>query len=286
MVKGGDVAWAGGATRVAKNLGVTPRADVQAIIDAANAETAVLRNQVIGTQVERHPARPDPAARVGDGQPGRRRDARQVPGRRRGVHQLRRPAAGPRLHARRAPARQPCEITWGEMFAVLPFGNRTVIAHATPARSSSRPSSTASRRSATRPSPRAGSRRCPACERRSRCNGTTPVVTGMWKTPDGIGGPQTPIGPTDTVRFVTNDFMFTGGDGYTAFAGGTDVLQPGDDLLQVTIDYVTANSPVNPGGGGPADAELTSPAAPRAGQRRPPGGAASRWRATGVRPAR
>ena len=22
---------------------------------------------------------------------------------------------------------QPCEITWGEMFAVLPFGNRTVI---------------------------------------------------------------------------------------------------------------------------------------------------------------
>ena len=29
MVQGGDVAWAGGATRVAKNLGVAPRADVQ-----------------------------------------------------------------------------------------------------------------------------------------------------------------------------------------------------------------------------------------------------------------
>jgi 2',3'-cyclic-nucleotide 2'-phosphodiesterase (5'-nucleotidase family) len=38
------------ATRVAKNLGVAQRADVQAIVDAANAETAVLRNQVIGTQ--------------------------------------------------------------------------------------------------------------------------------------------------------------------------------------------------------------------------------------------
>ena len=50
MVKGGDVAWAGGATRVAKTLGVTPRADVQAIIDAANAETDELRNRVIGTQ--------------------------------------------------------------------------------------------------------------------------------------------------------------------------------------------------------------------------------------------
>ena len=42
--------WAGTATRTAKNLGVAPRADVQAIVDAANAETAPLRNQVIGTQ--------------------------------------------------------------------------------------------------------------------------------------------------------------------------------------------------------------------------------------------
>ena len=50
MVQDGDVAWAGGATRVAKTLGVTRRPDVQAIVDDANAQTAVLRNQVIGTQ--------------------------------------------------------------------------------------------------------------------------------------------------------------------------------------------------------------------------------------------
>ena len=68
----------------------------------------------------------------------------------------------------------------------------------------------------------------------------------MWKTPNGICGPQTPIGPTDSVRFVTNDFMYTGGDGYTVFTQGTNVLQPGDDLLQVAIDYVTAHSPVGP----------------------------------------
>jgi hypothetical protein len=30
------------------------------------------------------------------------------------------------------------------------------------------------------------------------------------------------------------------------FAQGTDVQQPGDELLTVSIDYVTANSPVNP----------------------------------------
>ena len=60
MLRGGDVAWAGTATRLAKNLGVAARADVQAIVDAANAETAVLRNEVIGTQsgdIRRDPTR-------------------------------------------------------------------------------------------------------------------------------------------------------------------------------------------------------------------------------------
>jgi hypothetical protein len=40
--------------------------------------------------------------------------------------------------------------------------------------------------------------------------------------------------------------MYTGGDGYTALAEGTDVLQPGDDLQLLTIDYIAANSPVAP----------------------------------------
>ena len=44
---------------------------------------------------------------------------------------------------------------------------------------------------------------------------------------------------------MTNDFMFTGGDGYTALAGGTDVLQTGDVLLDVFVEYITANSPVS-----------------------------------------
>jgi hypothetical protein len=30
------------------------------------------------------------------------------------------------------------------------------------------------------------------------------------------------------------------------FGQGTNVLQPGDDLLKVTIDYIGANSPVGP----------------------------------------
>jgi hypothetical protein len=49
--------------------------------------------------------------------------------------------------------------------------------------------------------------------------------------------------------------MYTGGDGYTVFTQGTNVLQPGDDLLQVAIDYVTANSPVGP----VVDGRITGP---------------------------
>jgi 5'-nucleotidase len=40
--------------------------------------------------------------------------------------------------------------------------------------------------------------------------------------------------------------MYTGGDGYTVFFQGTDVKQTGDLLLDVAIDYVATNSPVDP----------------------------------------
>jgi len=49
---------------VAKNLGVAKRADVQAIVDDANAKTAVLRNKVIGNQqFDIRRDRPDSASR-------------------------------------------------------------------------------------------------------------------------------------------------------------------------------------------------------------------------------
>jgi hypothetical protein len=38
--------------------------------------------------------------------------------------------------------------------------------------------------------------------------------------------------------------MFGGGDGYTALSGGTNVLQTGDLLLDVLIDYIKANTPI------------------------------------------
>ena len=76
--------------------------------------------------------------------------------------------------------------------------------------------------------------------------------------------------------------MFTGGDGYTAFAQGTNVKQTGDLLLDVAIDYIGAHSPVrrsSRGGGSRAHED------PGHRQRRPSrrGAGAHAARATGTR---
>ncbi|TLN28540.1 hypothetical protein FDZ74_00435, partial [bacterium] len=246
VVHGQDVEWAGAATRVAKNLGVARRADVQAIVDDANAQTAILRNQVIGTQqfdIKRAPTRLFESAMgnmVADAMrlkyPGVDAAYTNSGGLRQDLNCLP-PSAG----------EGPCEITWGEMFSVLPFGNRTVIETLTGAQLQQ--AFLNGFAPFCDPAFTGGTGRFPQISGLAvtfTCNGTTPVVTGMWKTPDGMGGAHIPIGPADTVRFVTNDFMFGGGDGYAIFSQGTNVIQPGDDLLQVAIDYVAAHSPVGP----------------------------------------
>jgi 2',3'-cyclic-nucleotide 2'-phosphodiesterase (5'-nucleotidase family) len=142
---------------------------------------------------------------------------------------------------------QPGEITWGEVFAVLPFGNRSTILTLTGDQlraaffNGFKPNCDPAFAGLTGRFPQIS-----GLKAQFHCDGINPVIDGMWKTPGGITGPQTPIGPADPVRIVTNDFMYGGGDGYTIFASGTDVQQPGDDLLQVTIDWITAHSPIDP----------------------------------------
>jgi 2',3'-cyclic-nucleotide 2'-phosphodiesterase (5'-nucleotidase family) len=225
-------------------LGVAQRGDVKAIVDAANAQTAVLRNQVIGTQlfdIKRSPTRLFESAMgnmVADAM------RLKYPG----VDAAYTNSGGLRADLLFAPpsaGEQAGQITWGEMFAVLPFGNRTVILTLTGAQLEQ------AFLNGFSPfcNPAIATGRFPQVSGLKvtfACNGTTPVVTGMWKTPQGIGGLAIPIGLSDAIRIVTNDFMYTGGDGYTIFAQGTNVLQPGDDLLQVAIDFIAAHSPVGP----------------------------------------
>jgi 2',3'-cyclic-nucleotide 2'-phosphodiesterase (5'-nucleotidase family)/predicted AlkP superfamily phosphohydrolase/phosphomutase len=248
MVRGGDVEWAGGATRIARNLGVAARADVQAIVDDANARTAVLRNQVIGTQANDITRAP---TRLFESEMGNLvTDAMRA--KYPGVEAAYTNSGGLRqdiLFAPPSAGEAPGEITWGEVFAVLPFGNRTTIL--TLNGDQLRAAFVNGFTPFCEPGFAGGTGRFPqvsGLKVQFHCDGIVPVVDTMWKAPDGVGpgATLTPIGPADTVRLVTNDFMFGGGDGYTMFAGGTDVAQPGDDLLQVTIDHITANSPVDP----------------------------------------
>ena len=245
MVRGGDVTWAGGATRVAKNLGVPARADVKAIVDDANAQTAVLRNKVIGTQTD--DIKRDLERRHESPMGNLVADAMRL--RYPGVDGAITNSGGLRADLVVAPpsaGEQPGEITWGEVFSVLPFGNRTVILTLTGAKLQE--AFTNGFTAFCNPAINTG--RFPqisGLKVQFHCAGpapSAPVLDGMWKAPNGPAGALTPIGPADTVRFVTNDFMYTGGDGYTAFAAGTNVAQPGDDLMQVVIDDITANSPV------------------------------------------
>lgn len=243
VVRGQDVEWAGAATRVSKNIGVSKRPDVKAIVDDANAQTAVLRNQVIGTQaidILRDPTRLNESAMgnmVSDAMldfyPGVDAALTNSGGLRADLL-CNPPSAG----------EQPCEITWGEVFAVLPFGNRTVIETLTGAQLEQALLNGFSPRC----NPAISTGRFPQVSGLKitfRCNGLVAQVTGMWKAPDGPGGALTPIGPADTVRIVTNDFMYTGGDGYTVLTQGTNVVTPGDDLQLLTIDSIAANSPVS-----------------------------------------
>ena len=119
-----------------------------------------------------------------------------------------------------------CTITLGEVFAVLPFGNATVIETLTGAQMRTAfingfgPSCGNS----------SGTGRFPqiaGIKVSTTASGThVAVIDDMWKAAGGR--PRDGGRPTATpLRFVTNDFMYTGGDGYTVFLQGTNVAAEG-----------------------------------------------------------
>jgi 2',3'-cyclic-nucleotide 2'-phosphodiesterase (5'-nucleotidase family) len=245
MVRDGDVAWAGGATRVAKNIGVPQRADVKAVVDAANAEVAPILNKVVGPQaftILRDPTRLHESAMGNlvadamlDKYAGEAEAAYTNSGGLRADLPCSPPSAG----------EGDCVITLGEAFAVLPFGNATVIETLTGAQMRTAfingfsPFCDSAINTGRFPQI-AGLRAQFHCDANKKV-----VIDGIWKAPPG--GAETPLADGDTVRFVTNDFMYTGGDGYTVFTQGTNVLQKGDLLLDVVTDYIAnAATPVAP----------------------------------------
>ena len=69
---------------------------------------------------------------------------------------------------------------------------------------------------------------------------------GQHVTPGSIKIGGRIIAPNDRVRVATNNFLATGGDGFTAFQAGTDQLG-GDVDIDALVEYFKAHSPVAPG---------------------------------------
>ena len=219
---------------------------MKTIVDAANAATATLRNQVIGSQAK--DVRRDPTRLSESAMGNLVADAMRI--KYPSVDAALTNSGGLRADFVCTPASAgegACEITWGEVFAVLPFGNRTVIETLTGTQL--RTALLNGFQPACDPAFAGGTGRFPqvsGLKVEFSCNSSKkPVINGLWRVPGGTGTPV-PIADADTVRIVTNDFMFTGGDGYTALTGGTNVAQPGDALLDVVIDFIKAGSPIDP----------------------------------------
>jgi 2',3'-cyclic-nucleotide 2'-phosphodiesterase (5'-nucleotidase family) len=144
-----------------------------------------------------------------------------------------------------ASGEQPCEITWGELFGVLPFGNNTVIETVTGAQLEE------ALLNGLSPScnPMVATGRFPqvaGLEVSYICVGTVPQIISINLRPGGMGGPAIPLAPGDSVRIVTNDFMYSGGDGYLVLTLGTDVVFTEVSLLELAGAYISVNSPVQP----------------------------------------
>lgn len=71
-----------------------------------------------------------------------------------------------------------------------------------------------------------------------------------------VGG--APIDQNASYVVVTNNFMLTGGDGYSVFTRGRNQVDTGFILADVVEEYIAANSPVNP----PVDGRIAVGAAP------------------------
>ena len=127
------------------------------------------------------------------------------------------------------------QVTVGNVLEVLPFGNTLALTTIT------------------------GAQLKEALE-----NGVSQVETGGGRFPQIAGfrfafDPAQPAGqrvtaitfnnlvvdPAATFRVATNNFQLVGGDGYRAFANGSDKVDTGLIMSDLVEQYIAANSPVN-----------------------------------------
>jgi|GEM_PF-73997 len=138
------------------------------------------------------------------------------------------------------------EITLGEVLTVMPYGNTLMVTDLTGAQIKAALENGVSQVNLEDP---------------GSSPGRFPQVAGLrftWDPTQPVGkriqgveaanaqGGYTPIDPEATYTVATNNFMYNGGDGYTVFTEGQNPLELGFVDYEVLVEYLEANSPVNP----------------------------------------
>lgn len=123
-------------------------------------------------------------------------------------------------------------VTYGEAFAVQPFSNNMVTMTLT------------------------GAQLKAVLEQQATTNRILQIsstLTYTWSASAAVGSKVsnmkiagTPVDMNAGYRVTINNFLATGGDGFTNFTAGTDLLT-GDIDLTAFVAYITAHSPVAPG---------------------------------------
>ncbi|MGL4176942.1 MAG: bifunctional metallophosphatase/5'-nucleotidase [Dermatophilaceae bacterium] len=139
---------------------------------------------------------------------------------------------------------QPGQITYAEAFAVLPFGNRVVSVEMTGAQIEE------ALEQQYQPVPARGSRPMLALGVSNGFAYTWDAAQpqGFRVVPGSMSLNGTPMSPTATYRVALPNFLQEGGDLFTAFAGGTNLVGGPEDVPALTA-YLGAN----PGLAPPAD---------------------------------
>jgi 5'-nucleotidase len=133
------------------------------------------------------------------------------------------------------------QITLGELLDVQPFGNQLSLVTLTGAQLKE-----ALENGVSQVETQAG-RFAQVSNMRYSYDPAQPVgsrVTGA-QIGDGQGG-YTALDPAGSYRVATINFLVAGGDGYTVFTQGADKQDTGLLDVDVTTEYITARSPVNP----------------------------------------
>ncbi len=131
----------------------------------------------------------------------------------------------------------PGQVTYAEAFAVQPFSNTLVTMTLTGAQLKA-----ALEQQATAGSD--GSGRMLQISYSLTYTWTASAPVGSKVSNMKINGVD--VDPVTTYRVTVNNFIAAGGDGFTAFTAGTDLLTGGVDL-DAFIAYVENNSPIEPG---------------------------------------